>query len=380
MVWYARSTLARKEWQMNKVGSSGRRVGLVAALVTLLAAALLLGACAGGPTAEEIVAKMKEVEAGIENAHAIVEFDLRLQGLEGDLVVEMWEQSPNRFRAEVLEDSSGRLLGVTSVTDGEQVWLYHPGEQEAVVGRVGDLGLGEPLNPHQLIEQMREVIDYVLDHCDAELVGEEDVDGVPAYRLLFTPKEGDDATLPLPLMGTTTLWVEKDRWVALRAHVAGGPLGEGWMRVRSYEFNEGVPADRFHFEVPADVRVRSVEALEPTRLTLDEALLDADFPLRVPGYVPEGTTLIDVFRADDRYVFRYDHGDISFTVVQAAASQEAQLPSGNTSEIEVRGQSATLIADGQGNTLITWTEDDIVITIGGRVSESEILRVAESLR
>ena len=283
----------------------GRSLVLLAALSMVV---LLLGACQGGLTAEEIVSKMKEVEAGIENAHAVAEFNLKLQGLEGDIVVEMWEQSPNRFRAEVLEDSSGEFLGVTSVTDGQQVWLYHPGENEVVAGRVGDLGIDEPLSPHQLIEQMREVIDYVLEHSDVELVGEEEVDGVPTYKLLFEPKEGDEARLPLPLMGATTLWVEKDRWVALKAHIAGGPLGEGWMHVRSYEFNQGVPAERFRFEVPDGVRVRSIEALEPTRFTLDEALLDADFALLVPTYVPEGTTLIDVFRTDGRYVLRYDHG------------------------------------------------------------------------
>ena len=341
---------------------------------------LLLGGCQSGPTAEEIVAMMKEVEASTEDAHAVVEFNLRLEGLEGDIVVEMWEKSPNQFRAEVLEDTSGEFVGVTSVTDGQQVWLYHPGENEVVTGRVGEFGMDEPLSPQQLIDLMREVIDYVLEHSDVELVGEEALDGVSTYKLEFTPREDDDARLPLPLMGTTTLWVEQDRWVALKAHVAGGPLGEGSMRVRSYQFNEGVPADRFQFAIPDGVRIRTVEEMQPTHLTLDEALLQAEFALRIPTYVPAGTTLIDVFKTDGRYVLRYNHGDISFTIVQSASPQDQALPSGDAVEVAIRGRSATLISNAQGNALLTWVEDGIAITVGGRISEEEIVRVAGSLQ
>jgi hypothetical protein len=227
---------------------------------------------------------------------------------------------------------------------------------------------------------MREVIDYVLDHSDVELEGEEDIDGVPAYRLVCTPRDDDDARLPLPLLGTTTLWVEKDRWVALKAHVAGGPLGEGTMRVRSYTFNQGVASDRFEFAIPEGANVRTVDDLTPTHLTLDEALLQADFGLRVPAYVPEGTTLIDVFETEGRYVMRYDHGDISFTIVQMAPPQDRELPAGNSSEVTVRGQPATLVTTDQGNALLSWTEEGIGIAVGGRISESEILKVAESLQ
>jgi hypothetical protein len=245
---------------------------------------------------------------------------------------------------------------------------------------VGELELDEPLNPQQVIDIMRRVIDYMLEHSDAQLIGEETVDGVDTYKLVFTPREGDEDRLPLPLMGTTTLWVEKDRWVALKAQVTGGPMGEGSMHVRSYRFNDGVPADRFQFAIPEGARVRTVEELQPTHLTLDEALLQAEFALRVPGYVPEGTTLIDVFKTEDRYVFRYDHGDTAFTIVQTASTRERTLPSGDAREIIVRDQPATLISNAEGRALVTWSEDGISITIGGRISEAEVVRVAESLQ
>jgi outer membrane lipoprotein-sorting protein len=348
-------------------------------VTALVASAFLLGSCQSGPTAEEIVAKMREVEASIQDAHAVVAFDLHLEDLDALVVVEMWERAPNQFRAQVVEDDSGQFAGLTSVTDGEQVWLYHPGENEVVAGRVGEFGFEEPLSPHLIMEQMREVIDYVLDHSEVELDGEEEVAGSPAYRLVLEPRPDDDARLPLPLMGTTTLWVEKERWVLLKARLTGSPVGEGTMTVRSFVFNEGVASDRFRLQPPPGVTVRTVESLEPRRLTLDEALLDAPFGLLLPSFVPAGTTLIDVFETNGRYVLRYDHGETAFTIVQQKAVAEQALPSVEGRPVTVRGVSGSLIVSGEGDAILTWIEDGVSVTIGGRISEDDIMRVADSL-
>ena len=50
-----------------------------------------------------------------------------------NVVVELWEQRPGKLRAEVLEASEADIVGVVSVTDGEQAWLYHPGEDVVVI-------------------------------------------------------------------------------------------------------------------------------------------------------------------------------------------------------------------------------------------------------
>ena len=349
-------------------------------LALLLVSALLLSACQSGPTAEEIVTKMKEVQASAEDAHAVVEFGVRAQAIEMTFTVEMWEKNPNKFRLEVLEDSEAEFAGVVSVTDGNQVWMYHPGENEVVTGQVGEFGVDEPLDPRQVIEEMQEMIDQVLDHSDVELDGEEDLDGVPTYRLVFTPKEGEESNLPVPLRGDATLWVEQDRWVALQARFEGGSLGEGWMRVRSYEFDAGVPDERFQFEVPEDAIIRTVEDVQPTPMTLDEALAEAAFSLRVPSYVPEGTTLIDVFKADGAYVFRYDHSAVSFTIVQGTSEIAGQFPAGETSEVPVQGEIGSLVTDGLGHAFLSWTEDEVTTMIAGQVSQEEILKIANSLQ
>jgi len=370
----------------------------IAGLSLLAVLSLLVGGCESRPTAEEIVAQMRAVEANTEDAHAVVAFSAQTQAMDVELVVEMWEKKPDKFRAEVLEASDGDIVGAVSVTDGQQAWMYHPGENEVVVGdlqALSETGMDEAdvLNPRQALEMMDEVIQWVLDNYDVRLVGEEDLDGAATYVLEFTPRPGEETALPIPI-DKGTLWVEQERWIALQAKFEGGTLGQGSMRVRSVEFNVGVDDDRFRFDVPADADVIDVETTQPTPLTLDEARAQAGFTLLVPGYVPDGATLIYVFSANGAFTLHYDHSPISFTVTQRLLregedleqqieerfSRQVQEQQVTVSDQVVRDQTATLIADGQGNHFLTWTEDGVVVIIAGRIDPDEILRVAESLQ
>jgi outer membrane lipoprotein-sorting protein len=355
----------------------------------LVALSLIVSGCGRGPTAEEIVDRIKEVEASTEDAHAVVEFALQAQGIDMEAVVELWEKKPSKLRAKVLEASEADLVGATSVTDGQRVWMYHPGENEVVTGELGELGSeGERFfNPRQAIEFMGEVTQWVLDTCRARLVGEEELDGVATYRLEFVPKEGEGTKLPIPMGSKVTLWVEQERWIVLQAHFKGAALGQGRMHVRSFEFNTGVPDDRFQFDIPAGAQVINVEDLGPRHLTLDEAKAQAEFALLVPTYTPEGATLIEVLAVDGGFVLRYDHAAVSFAIVQhpAPAARGSTAPSTGSAfgrrEVTVRGQQATLIADeARGNSLLAWREGGLSIEIAGSISQEEILKVAGSLQ
>jgi outer membrane lipoprotein-sorting protein len=358
-------------------------------LATVVAFGLVLCGCSDQPTAEEIVGKIKEVEASTEDAHAVVEFSLRTQGMDLEVVAELWERKPNKLRAEVLEASDESLVGATSVTDGQRVWMYHPGENEVVTGNLGELGPeGEQFfNPRQAIDLVDEVTEWVLDTHKARVAGEEEVEGIATYRLEFAPREGEETKLPMPVGGNVTLWVEKERWVVLQAHLEGGTLGEGRMHVRSFEFNTGVPDGRFVFDIPAGAKVITVEDVGPTYLTLDEAEAKAEFDLLVPTYTPDGATLVEVVAVDGGFVLRYDHASVSFAVVQrpvSASGDSDDPPVGSvfaSREISVRGQEATLISDeARRNSLLSWREGGASIEIAGSISQEEILKVAESLR
>jgi outer membrane lipoprotein-sorting protein len=370
---------------------------------------LLLSGCQTGPTAEEIVAKMQEVEASTDDAHAVVAFSVQAEDMDVDMnvVVELWEQRPGKLRAEVLEASEADIVGVVSVTDGEQAWLYHPGEDVVVTGALGDLESDEiPVDPQQVIGLLEEGIQWAMDNFDVKLAGEEELNGVATYKLEFTPREDEDYPMPIPADAKATLWVEKERWIALQAHVDGSSFGEGWVRVRSFEFNTGLDDALFQFEIPEGAKVIDVADMQPTHLTLDEAEAQAGFDLLVPTYEPDGVTLIAVFSHEGIFVLRYDHSATSF-VVQQRQLEEGQAPqtigknaaitdlsdtgseimgfycpNGDCGEeITVRGQTAMLFADEEGgNNLLSWVEDGVNVTIAGHISADEIVKVAESLQ
>jgi len=344
-------------------------------LSVLVAISLLLGGCQKQPTAQEIVAKLEEVEASTEDAHAILEVSATGQGMDEDLVVEVWEKKPNKFRAKVLEANDPELAGAISVTDGQQFWAYQPSQNEVMVGEVGP---DEPSSFREALQHMEDMIRQVLDATDVKLAGEEDVAGVATYKLELTPREDDEEILPAG--SQVTLWVDQERWIVLQAHFSGGIVGEGQMRVRSFELNTGIADDRFQFEIPEGAKVTKAEDKRPKPLTLDEARAQADFTLLVPTYLPEGVTLIDVLTVDGAFILHYDHSTTSFTVIQGLSEGVREAPPGQKTEVTVRGQTANLITDGLGNNFLTWTENEVAITVAGRISQDEILKVAGSLQ
>lgn len=346
------------------------------ALSLFLVLALTLAGCGEQITAEEIVAKLQETVESTQDAHAIVVADVDVQGIELSVKAELWEQAPNKVRAEVLEASQPDLVGTMLVHDGDTGWFYEPARDLVTVGAIE--ALDTPL-PQELLVGMQEIIQQVLNAADVELQGEETIASRDAYKLQASPKE--DATEPLfPGNGTATIWVDKDQWIVLKAAYQASAFGQGSLEVQSFELNPGLPADLFTFEAPEGATVVYAQAEEPVSLTLDEARAQASFPLLVPGYVPEGATLIEVFKSGQSFLLRYDHSyDVSFTVFQGM--DEVGPPAvGQTQNITVRGQEATAITDeAAGNTFLYWTENDITRVVAGRISLDEALQVAESL-
>ncbi len=345
-------------------------------LSLLVVISVLVVGCQNQPTTEEIVAKLKEVEANTEDAHAVLVIDIKGQGMDEHLTVEVWEKKPNKFRAEVIESSDPEYSGAVTVADGGQVWMYQPSQNEVMVGEAGSDG---PSSPREMIQFVDEVIQRVLDTSEVKLVGEDDVAGVKTYKLELTPTDDEESLLPVG--GKVTLWVDQERWVVLQAHVSGEVFGEGRMSVRSFELNTGLDDSLFHFETPEGVQVTNIEDERPTHITLDEARAQADFPLLLPGYVPEGVTLVDVLAMGEAIILHYDHSETSFTIIQGSVGDQMPLPVGSQeSAVTVRGQAATLFSDDASNHLLTWTEGGVTITIAGRISQDEILEVAESLQ
>jgi outer membrane lipoprotein-sorting protein len=343
----------------------------------LLVVSLLLAGCGQEITAEEIVAKVRETVDSTQDAHAMVTATVKAQGIEMRVKAEVWEKSPNKVRAEVLEASEDRFTGTILVSDGQQAWYYEPARNQVMVGEPE--GMETPL-PQEMLAELQDVIQQVLDVSDVELLGDETVAGRQAYKLLLTPKE-DAAQQVLPGDGTVTIWVDQEQWFILKATYEGGALGQGGMEVLSFELNPGLDDALFTYQIPEGAQVVEVQNQEPVPLTLDEARQQAGFPLLVPDDVPEGATLIEVFRAQDSIILRYNHStQVSFAIVQGTGLASPP-PLGESQGITVRGQAATAITDeAGGNSFLYWTENGVTVTIAGHLSLDEAIKVAESLQ
>jgi outer membrane lipoprotein-sorting protein len=343
----------------------------------VLALSLALAGCSQKMTAEEIVAKMQETVESTQDAHAVVLVDVNAQGIEMSVKAEIWEKSPDKVRAQVLEASEGRLVGATIVNDGQQGWYYEPAANRVLVGAASEM---DTRVPQEMLSGMQEAIQEVLDATDVELQGEEEVAGRRAYKLVASPKEDSEAEF-LPGNGTATLWIDKEQWIVLKATYEASAFGQGTMEVQSFELNPGLTEDTFVFEIPEGATVVDVEAQKPVPVTLDEAQAQVGYPLLVPDYVPQGATLIEVFKAGESIVQRYNHSaEVSFTIIQGP-ELAGPPPVGQSQDLTVRGQSATAITDeASGNTFLYWTGDGVTVTVAGHISLDEALKVAESLQ
>lgn len=152
-----------------------------------LAAALAAPARAQELTRDEVLKRHYEAQGGLEKMKAVetVKMTGRMlmgPGMEAAFV--RLAKRPNRFRMEFT------VQGMTGVQayDGETAWMHLP-----------FIGRAEPeVMPGDLAKQIIEdadidgpLVDYEEKGHQVELVGKEDVEGSPAYKLKVTLKSGE---------------------------------------------------------------------------------------------------------------------------------------------------------------------------------------------
>jgi outer membrane lipoprotein-sorting protein len=338
---------------------------------------LTLAGCGQKITAEEIVAKVQETVESTQDAHAVVTASVNAQGIEFSARAELWEKTPNKGRAVVIEASDPKYVGTTMVSDGQQAWLYEPARNLVTTGSTGEVEM--PL-PQELLTSLQDVIQHMLDNSNVELVGEEAVAGRDAYKLTLSAQEDSGQEL-FPGNGTATLWVDKEQWFILKATYEAGTFGQGTMEVQSFELNPGLADDLFTFQVPDGAKVIDIQSQQPEPMTLIEATQYPGFHVLIPEYVPEGATLVSIFKSGESIILRYDHStQVSFAIVQGP-ELASQPPLGESQNVTVRGESATVITDeAGGNTFLYWTENGITVTVAGHIGLDEAIQVAESLK
>lgn len=367
---------------------------------------LALAACSQQLSADEIVARMEQAQQDTRDLHATVAIEFVTNERNGSLLVESWSKvlpgsdaagRPVQMqRAEVRESAEPRLRGLTFVSNGDQFWVYTPAEQTVLTGSKSELtrlregsGLGAASGPMAAVESLPALLQPALDQVDVALLPNEQVGGRDAWKLKLTPKAQEGAPSLAGIAGTT-LWVDPQRALPLKAQIDASDAGEGTIEARSLESNTGLDEALFRFEVPQGTRVVQAaeiqRAVTPQKLSLDEARAQVDFPLLAPESLPAGTTLVEVQlfqQGGSPAVVQNYAGPVSFSLVQSRAdvSRDQQPPAGSqSSEVAVRGVQATLITGGQQGSLLRWQEEGVTRFVAGTLTAEQALAVAESLR
>ena len=218
---------------------------------------------------EEVLAGHYETIGGLDAWQAVESLKMEGRmtvgpGMEAPFTV--WNERPRKTRI----DFTFQGMTGTQAYDGEQGWMVMP-----------FMGSNEPEQmPEEQAELMREdadvdgpLIGYEEDGIELELLGTEEVEGTPAYKIQVTLTNGDvryyyldtDYYLPIRVEGTrevqgqtmdfyTVLGDYKEVDGLLMAHsiesrVAGMPQGQAQvMTIDSVEVNPEIPEG--HFSMP----------------------------------------------------------------------------------------------------------------------------------
>jgi outer membrane lipoprotein-sorting protein len=157
-------------------------------LILLFALTLLLAVAASAQTVDDIIKKSTEARGGLQKIKAIKslkatgKLTITSQGIE--IPITLQQKRPNAFRM----DATFQGQSVVQAYDGESGWQLNPFQ-----------GLNEPdkMAGDDLKEAQEQadidgpLVDYKEKGNTVELVGKEDLEGTPAYKLKVTLKNGD---------------------------------------------------------------------------------------------------------------------------------------------------------------------------------------------
>jgi len=373
-------------------------IGALLAVVALAAVVMMVRA-----SADDLLHQSARLLADATNGHAVLSFEFDAPEKSGSGTVEVWgqkEAGPNgepAFRLEILEASAERAeaVGITAVSDGIQVWIYHPDKNTVYEGTIAELkermkeGHGEELTGHDLPdyneEEMpqtpEEAVDKLLQYFTAERVGAVDINGMAANQLRLVPIPEQMPDEFRVNGGLFDIWLRVDDTAPLGVEFSGAAVGSGKIIASELELDQAFDPTLFTFTIEEGVEVVQLADLEPPSLSLEEAAAVADFDLLTPDYLPAAARLAGINEVRGAVVQRYSLADgASFTIAQGAAGAASTPDGADGTPVTVRGLEGALYQDDDGTrTLLTWSDGLVTFWIGGDLTAETAIEIANSL-
>jgi hypothetical protein len=217
-----------------------------------------------------------------------------------------------------------------------------------------------------LIESRRAWVQNA-DPDQARIVAREREEGLVVYRI----------KVPIEETGYAQYVVDARRWWVSEIAYSDEYLGEGRIQVREMECLADLPAMQFELEIPEGAPISEIGVADNRPLSIPEAQMAVDFPLRTPVYLPAGTQFSVAYQLDKNVAMAYT-GERSFTLVQG--EDIGRIPEEKATPIPLRGRQAMMISDVEhGGVVLTWREGGLQFSIAGVLEPDEIILIAESL-
>ncbi|WP_440956974.1 outer membrane lipoprotein-sorting protein [Methanosarcina sp. Mfa9] len=348
--------------------------------------------------AEEIVTKMREKHAGIEDCSYTAHMKSSFLEQKEETYEVLWKKPDlmkNTIR--IPEKSTESVIA----SDGKFQWIYNSEssivlktelfeEPDMIDTEICPLFFGGNLNGN---------------NSKVFLLGTEKIEGEDAYLLEFIPEEEYELYLP-----RTKIWIDKETWLPVRYELYDNRERMAVeIEIRNLKINSGIPDSEFEFEVPegAEVKFLSPEdyKIDLEKLALEEAEQRAGFEVLAPAYLPEGYAFnhSTVFNSRDRAYFTVINSDlstfaampcyrrvtleyigengrirISETLYEEGKSYRLFEKEGEN--ITVNGREGVLYPVFGGNMKeLEWTNGELEISIIAALDKAEMLKIAESV-
>lgn len=319
-------------------------------------------------SAEQIAKEVQEKYESIEDYRGTVITSTSFEGqsmqMEADFMYKMPE---NKFKQEI---KTGKEAGSIVVSNGKTMWSYYPRNNEVVV-----MELLEIEEPGQVA--FGDLIQDMLEKNDVKLLGSDKIDGRNTQILEVVPRNND-----MIFAMKQKMWIDEETWMPLRIEIFDNEDKMiTSMEYRNVEFNTGIPDSEFEFEIPVGAKVINQDLQLPQEMTLDEAKQEVDFAVAEPGYLPEGYILdrvtISKINNIQSVSITYNQDDEILFIHESNRDMPDQKE--GTESVKINDIDAAYMDTYFGKSL-SWTWGNTAISINGRISKEELIKVAESMK
>ncbi len=316
-------------------------------LVCLFLAILIVGCTQ--LTAEQIAEKMQEKYNSIKDMKGTMVVTTNF-GKKQTQTINFEMKKPNKWRSE-----DERML---TISNGKTMWIYDKQKNEVI-----KLSLPEIKQPEF---DYGKIVKDMLEKYDLKLVGEEKVSNRDCYVIELKPK-GENYFI------NQKLWVDKQYWYPLKIEINYGNFSST-VEYKNVEFNVGIGDKDFEFKPPEGAKIVEKEFKLPKKLTIEEAQQRVNFTIIIPKYTAG-------FSFNYAMVFKgfvqlyYKKGD-DVIVISERVSKSKPIPNAKKVKIKnVEGEIAEIF----GSRMLKFPINNLEITITGKLSKEEIVKIAESM-